>query len=253
MGSLFVCLKNTARIDTRPHLTEVGRDVEEILEEDRASSLFDLGAGVANVDAMIRTDEPSLLAFLRSHLGKNVIAIPDVMAAIAAASPHRVFESRMGRIEVRQRVGSQDADPPIPEGPHTQVLPKVLRRARTHSANLPIPKEMALCLNLYPANPIFDPLGRPKEFDSAAHDYFQCLLDAWGTAESNRVKTEVANSLRSDIDPAAFQTTGRFARAALRVALRQLVRFEGETARVARWRAVHGSPKYEPDDHHPDH
>ena len=252
-GVVFCLPEDAARMNTRSHLTEVGLDEEAVLEEDRTSSLFDLGAGVTNVDAMIRTDEPSLLALLRGHVGKNVIAMPDVMAAIAAASPHRVFESRMGRIEVRQRVGSQDADPPTPEGPHTHVLPKVLRRARTHSANLPIPKEMVPCLNLYPANPTFDPLGRPKEFDAAAHYHFQNLLDVWGATDSNRVKTEVANALRSDIDPAAFQTTGRFARVALRVALRQLARFEGETARVARWRAVHDSPKYEPDDHHPDH
>jgi hypothetical protein len=112
---------------------------------------------------------------------------------------------------------------------------------------------MVPCLNLYPATATFDPLGRPKEFDAAAHYHFQNLLDVWGATDSNRVKTEVANALRSDIDPAAFQTTGRFARVALRVALRQLARFEVETARVARWRAVHDSPKYEPDDHHPDH
>lgn len=112
---------------------------------------------------------------------------------------------------------------------------------------------MAPCLNLYPANPIFDSRGRPKKFDIAAHDHFQSLPGAWGVAESNRVKTEVANALRSDIDPAAFQTTGRFARVALRVALRQLERFEGETAHLARWRAVHDSPRYESDDHHPDH
>ena len=112
---------------------------------------------------------------------------------------------------------------------------------------------MVPCLNLYPENPTFDPLGRPKAFDTAAHDHFQSLLDEWGATESNRVKTEVANALRSNTDPAAFQTTGRFARVALRVALRQLARYEGETARVARWRAVHDPPKYEPDDHHPDH
>lgn len=179
--------------------------------------------------------------------------MPDVMTAIATASPHRVFESRMGRIEVRQRVGSQDADPPRPEGPHTHVLPKVLRRARTHSANLPIPDEMVPCLNLYPSNPTFDSLGRPKEFDRAAHDRFQALLNSWGAEESNRGKTEVAAALKSDIDPDVFETTSRFSRAAVRVALRQLARFDGQTERVARWRAVHDSSKYEPDDNHPDH
>ena len=112
---------------------------------------------------------------------------------------------------------------------------------------------MVPCLNLYPESPKFDPLGRPKEFDTTAHDHFQSLLDSRGATESNRVKKEVANALRSNTDPAAFQTTGRFARVALRVALRQLARYEGETARVARWRAVHDPPKYEPDDHHSDH
>jgi len=77
----------------------------------------------------------------------------------------------------------------------------------------------------------------------------QCV----GSEESNRVKTEVTAAVNSDIAPAAFETTSRFSRAAVRVALRQLARFKGETARVARWRAVHDSAKYEPDDHHPDH
>jgi hypothetical protein len=117
-GVAFCLPEDAARMNTRPHLTEFGRDEEAIIEEDRTSPMFDLGVGVMNVDAMIRTNEPSLLGFLRGHVGKNVITMPDVMATIAAASPHRVFESRMGRIEVRQRVGSRDADPP-----HTRRSP----------------------------------------------------------------------------------------------------------------------------------
>ena len=61
-GVAFCLPEDAARMNSRTHLTEVGRDEEAILVEDRTSSRFDLGAGVTNVDAMIRTDEPSLLA-----------------------------------------------------------------------------------------------------------------------------------------------------------------------------------------------
>ena len=44
------------------------------------------------------------------------------MAVILAASPHRVFVSRVGRIEVFQAIPS--ANGKSPEGPHTHVLPK---------------------------------------------------------------------------------------------------------------------------------
>jgi hypothetical protein len=48
---------------------------------------------------------------------------------------HRVFLSRVGRAEVYQAIPLPDAK--RPDGPHTHVLPKLLRAGRTHSANDP--------------------------------------------------------------------------------------------------------------------
>ena len=252
-GVAFCLSESAARMNVRRTLTEVGPDAESILERDRQAILFDIGTGSANVDAFVRTDDPTLIALLRRYAGLNALAAPEIMAAIVAANPHRVFVSRMGRIEVRQRIGSRDADPPTPEGPHTHVLPNVLSKGRTHSANLPIPAGTVPCLNLYPANPTFDMLGRPRAFDDAAFARFQTLLEAWGVPSAIDAKRSALEALGAGLEPATFRAPDRIGRAAVRVALRQAIRREGESARLAEWRAVHDGSTYRPDDHHPYH
>ncbi len=252
-GVAFCLDEAAARMSVRQCLTEVGPDDDAVMDADRAAILFDIGTGAGNVNALLRTDDSALISFLREHVGQNVLAMPDVMATLVAANPQRVFVSRMGRIEVRQRIGSPAADPPTPEGPHTHVLPKVLSRRRTHSANLPIPPGTVPCLNLYPANPTFDMLGRPKKFDDAAFARFQLLLQAWGIPDATEAKNALVTAIETGMAPGGFQMQGRFARSAVRVALRQMVHRDGESGRLAQWRSVHDAPKYEPEDSHPDH
>jgi hypothetical protein len=51
------------------------------------------------------------------------------MGMILAANPHRVFISRLGRIEVYQPIPPPSGK--SPEGPHTHVLPRLLKSGRT--------------------------------------------------------------------------------------------------------------------------
>jgi hypothetical protein len=71
------------------------------------------------------------------------------MGVILAANPHRVFISRIGRIEVYQPI--PPATGKSPDGPHTHVLPKLLRSKRSHPATEPIPDGWVPCAHFYPA------------------------------------------------------------------------------------------------------
>ncbi len=52
----------------------------------------------------------------------RIAPIP-AMAMILAANPHRVFLSRLGRIEVYQPIPPPSGK--SPQGPHTHVLPQL--------------------------------------------------------------------------------------------------------------------------------
>lgn len=148
--TIMFCLEgDTARRNARTVLTELGPDSDAIAG---GGTLFDMGLGVPHVDVCVRTDDETLAAKLRANSGRNIFD-PDnpAMAAIKAASPNRVFTSRLGRIEVYQPIGSSAKGVPTPEGPHTHVLPKLLKLKRTHARNAPVPDGMVPALNLYPA------------------------------------------------------------------------------------------------------
>jgi hypothetical protein len=142
----------------RAALTELGPDREALNPRDRPAILFNMGLDQPQVDFCIRTDDPTLLAVLRANLGRSVMDPDDlVMAAILAAHPHRVALSRIGRVEVWQKIGGPDTGGVSPVGPHTHVLPKLLRARRSHSANMPIPGGLVPVAGFHPASPIMDP------------------------------------------------------------------------------------------------
>src|SRR5258707_12089051 len=99
---------------------------------------------------------------------------------LAQRSPHRVMLSRLGRIEVFEKIGVKGSPPPA--GPHTHLLPRFVRQGRTHAADVPVPKGWLPCLSLYPPNPVQDENGPPRPMDRAALDAFQGLLERFGDA-----------------------------------------------------------------------
>ena len=133
-----LCLKEEHCVmNCRGVLTELVPP-EAMREIDRSSVLFDLGLDTMQVDAYVRVSDPDVVERLRRCCGSRVLDPESAaMGAILAANPHRVFKSRVGRVEVFQPI--PPANGKSPEGPHTHVLPKLLRHGRTHSATEAIP------------------------------------------------------------------------------------------------------------------
>ena len=101
-GRVALCLPDDqCAMNGRRVLTELAPDADALRSEDRAAILFDLGLGARQVDVCVRVSDPDVAARLRVHAGQNVFAAGNpAMGVILAASPHRVFVSRLGRAEV---------------------------------------------------------------------------------------------------------------------------------------------------------
>lgn len=180
-GVAFCLPENEARMACRTGVTELGPDTEAICEASRREVLFDLGLARRSVDFCVRTADPALLEKLRAALGASILERPDLNAAIVAAGPARVVESRMARVEITNPI-----PPPggvSPNGPHTHLMPDLAKRGRTHDANIPVPAGFLPCLTLYPAHPARDPEGREREFDAGMHSAYQRLLEQFGDRE----------------------------------------------------------------------
>lgn len=256
--AVALCLPESACVmNRRTALTEIGPDPEAIRPEDRGAILFDMGLGVLQVDICIRTSDPDLLARLRPEAGRSLFEPGNpAMGAIVAAGPHRVFVSRLGRAEVFQPIPPPDGR--SPDGPHTHVLPKLLRSGRTHAATTPIPDGLVPCAHLFPPSPVKDALGHRRPFDAAAHARFQALFAQFGGAEPLRLKRDLAAALSDGAGPEALDVPGdRHAKAALRVAIRQARAAGPAGSTLERWaeafdRARDAEPT-EDDDEQPAH
>ncbi len=240
--ALMLCLPaGAATMTRRSGLTELGPDPEALREQDRAAILFDMGLDQPQVDFCIRTADPALLAILREQRGRSLTdpANP-AMAAILRAHPHRVALTRLGRVEVFQKIGGPDTGGVSPAGPHTHVLPQLLRAGRTHSANQAIPPGLVPCAGMYPPSPFTDAEGRDHAYDPAAARGWAGLWDRFGPAGLVALKADLAHHLAAGVAPEVLVLPeGRDERRAIRVAIRQAARKRGaDRALLARWSAA---------------
>lgn len=159
-----LCLsKEDCVMSRRTALIEVGPDRDALREEDSAAIVFDLGLDALQVDVCVRSNDQGVISELRRYVGKSLFASDSrAMAVILASSPHRVFASRLGRIEVYQPI--PPADGKSPEGPHTHVLPRLLAHGRTHAATEPVPSGWVPCAHFYPPHPLQDRYGHRQSF-----------------------------------------------------------------------------------------
>lgn len=208
------------RHGTPDRVTVLGPDTGAIAEEDRDAPLFDLGLGLVQVDACVRTRDPETLALLCAGTGRPIFDPGNpLLGALAQCSPERVFIGRFGRIEVGQPI-----PPPggrRPEGPHTHVLPKLIAAGRTHAATAPVPDGWVPVMHLHPPHPLKDPLGQPIPFDQARHAAFQTILDRHGVPELVRLKRRILDRITAGEPPDGDGPEDRPGRMAARVALRQ--------------------------------
>ncbi|QWG13680.1 hypothetical protein KMZ29_03125 [Bradyrhizobium sediminis] len=204
----------------RTVLTELGADRDALRAEDRESVLFDLGLGAPHADFCVRVGDSDTAAQLRQHAGRAVFEPGNpAMGLILAANPHRVFLSRLGRIEVYQPI--PHASGKSPDGPHTHVLPKLLKSGRTHPATEPIPEGWVPCAHLYPPHPARDGLGEPRPFDAARHDSFQEIIERFGQPETSAIKRRIMEAIDANEPPSAL-AQDRHGRTTIRIALRQM-------------------------------
>jgi len=140
-----------ALLDQPQGLTELGPDTRAVRPADAAQVLFDLGLGLGHVRACVRSADAELLEVLRANAGGDVLAAHSpVMAAIKRHSPHRVFESRVARIEVFQPIPSPARGERTPDGPHTHLLPALI--GRPDPALVELPANARAALFVYPAH-----------------------------------------------------------------------------------------------------
>lgn len=220
-------------------LTELGPDAQAVREQDRGAILFDLGLDALQADFCVRTSDRDLVERLRACVGRPVFESGNpAMGHILATSPHRVFISRIGRIEVFQPI--PPAHGKSPEGPHTHVLPKLLAHRRTHPATQPLPAGLVPCAHCYPDHPVRDGLGHPRPFDPAAYSAFQAMLQNFGDPDAIALKREVSAAVAAGAEPTAAPIANkRFGRAGIRVALRQLAAAGDASPALTAWRAAH--------------
>jgi hypothetical protein len=177
---LALCLpRENARMKGRTVITELGPDREAVRAEDREALLLDLGLGGNSAAICVRTSDTETIRLLRAACGKSLFeGAAGLLPHLPALSPHRVFISAAGRIEVYQPI-----PPPTgksPDGPHTHVLPRLLARGRSHAATIPIPPGWVAAMTLYPPHPLRQSSGQPITFDPARHAAFQALMDRYG-------------------------------------------------------------------------
>jgi len=206
-------------MNRRTVLTELDADGEALQPEHRGSTLFDLGLGALQADLCVRIDDHNMVAQLRSHCGRSVFDPANTaMGLLLETSPHRVFISRIGRIEVYQAIPPTSGK--SPDGPHTHVLPKLLKSGRTHAATEPIPDGWIPCAHLYPRHPVSD---GGDLFDVACHDSFQRMIERFGLPHCLAIKRHVADAIGSGQPPSNLTITlDRHSRTGVRIALRQL-------------------------------
>ena len=235
-----VCLpEGRCAMNRRTVLIPLGPDIDALRQQDRDSPLFDLGLGALQVDLCVRVGDSSVAAQLMSYAGRPLFdAGNPAMSMILDANPHRVFVSRVGRIEVFQPI--PPADGKSPDGPHTHVLPKLLHHRRTHPATEPVPDGFIPCAHLYPAHPTTDALGQRRRFDRTRYDAFQKMLRDFGDPEFYAVKQRVVAAVAAGEDPSVIAIAdGRFTRTNIRVALRQIKATDDVSPSLTKWLAAH--------------
>jgi hypothetical protein len=233
---LALCLpQEVCCMGGRSVLSEIGPDHDALRPADRSAILFDLGLAALHIDACVRSNDPDVVGALRRFVGRSLFAAGNgAMDVILAANPHRVFLSKVGRVEVFQPIPPPDGK--SPDGPHTHVLPRLLSHKRTHAATETIPPGWIPCAHLYPPHPLRDALGQSRAFQSERHNTFQDLLSRHGDPRLIAIKQSVVELVAKGQPPSAIRiATDRFGRAAVRVALRQMQCTNGPSPSLSAW------------------
>ncbi len=214
---IVICLPAAAaRIDPHHTITELGPDDEAIETVNREGILFDLGLGSSLCRFCVRLADPRRVSRMRALQGRKIVE-PAVLEEVRAWNPHRVAMSACGRIEVYQAIGMQET----PVGPHTHLLPKILRPNSATSAYVPLPAGFSPAFMLYPARPGMRADG--DIFADEQHLRFQRILAAYGDPHYVRAKARALSGLHAGLAAVPDDFGSRLERMAWRIAKRQFL------------------------------
>ncbi len=130
--------------------TPLGPDRGAIRHEARDAQLYDVGLGRGAARFCLRTADPALARELERPAGLQLSDyLREVGPAVVEASPTRVVETGLGRVEI---------DAPIPrpggrspDGPHTHLLPDLLATGRDAPPDIELPAGYLPGAIFYPA------------------------------------------------------------------------------------------------------
>jgi predicted Fe-S protein YdhL (DUF1289 family) len=132
-------------------LSELGPDRNAVRKREQRAVLFDLGLDRPTIRFCVRTDDPELVAGLRGCVGQPwPEAAPALIPLLLERHPHRVVVSPLGRIEVSQPIGLRNGEPGTPVGPHTHLLPELLRTGRDLAPGRDLPPGYAPVASVFP-------------------------------------------------------------------------------------------------------
>tara|TARA_B100000676_G_scaffold311511_1_gene381642 strand:- start:946 stop:1917 length:972 start_codon:yes stop_codon:yes gene_type:complete len=217
---LTICSHSTPDMISRSAtIAELGPDSEAVQAQHRAALLFDLGVCVGDTRFCIRTSDDELITLLRCQVGKVFVRLSEiVVGAIVAKDPHRVVYSKQARIEVYQPIGRTRT----PCGPHTHLLPRLLRSARTHDPRVRLPGGLLPCLFVHPRPPFIRQSDGTVRHDPAAAAGFAAVYAEYGDAEQLALNECLAMAIRRG-EPIWNKAAGLERRRRVRLALRKLV------------------------------
>ena len=183
-GLVVALPARAARMAGPEGLADLGPDAGAVRERDRNSALFDLGLPTDRIRACVRTDDRNLAERLRKMSGMSALAPGGALGrAIVEASPHRIFMSALGRIEVYQPIPKSRDDAHLLDGPHTHLLPGLFGGEEDAPWAPLAPPTHAICLQAHPPHPPLDRQGGWTPLDRDAHERFRRLLGRWGATE----------------------------------------------------------------------
>lgn len=193
------------------------QDPHRLLDVRAGSLAFDVGIRSRQVRLKIRSAEPDIISLLMRLKACDFTALPrSDSALLAGACLDWIFETPIGRLEVRHEARSHPPDLPFPPF----VMPNLLDSGLTHARTTALPDGLIPCGYAFPAHPARSAPGSPRPFDPASHRHFQSIFGLCGRPDLVMLKKRVEALL----DGGRFdrlEADSREAQAAIRVALRQ--------------------------------
>ncbi|MEM6373703.1 MAG: DUF1289 domain-containing protein [Pseudomonadota bacterium] len=119
-------------------VSDLGSDNRPLFQEG-AARLYDLGLRRKEGRFCVRVRDPAAQEALNGAVGQAFAqALPKIGGPLVVASPARVVESALGRIEVQGQIPPPNAR--SPDGPHTHLLPDHLETGRALPVGMDLPR-----------------------------------------------------------------------------------------------------------------